>query len=220
MMLMLFAIMFVHIMITAKVFGRTLSPVEDRTGLIMELPPYHKPRWGNLLRTTLLRMWDVFKKAFVVVVVVAAIFWALTYSADGAASDSVLYKFGTAIEPVTRFFGMGWQTFIAFLSSMISKEAVLGVTSVLFTGSGSIMDATMTGAADANIGAIIAASISKPEALAFIVAVTYNVPCLMALSATLHETHSAKWTLRIALYYIASALIWACLTYHIAGIFF
>ena len=143
-MLLLFAIMFVHIMITAKVFGRKLSPVEDRTGLIMELPPYHKPRWGNLLRTTLLRMWDVFKKAFVVVVVVAAIFWALTYSADGAATDSVLYKFGTAIEPVTRFFGMGWQTFIAFLSSMISKEAVLGVTSVLFTGSGSIMDATMT----------------------------------------------------------------------------
>lgn len=219
-MLMLFAIMFVHIMITAKVFGSRLSPVEEHTGLIMELPPYHKPRWGNLIRTTLLRMWDVFKKAFVVVVVVAAAFWALTYSANGAASDSVLYKIGMFIEPVTRFFGMGWQTFIAFLSSMISKEAVLGVTSVLFTGSGSIMNATMTGAADTNIGAIIAASISKPEALAFIVAVTYNVPCLMALSATFHETHSVKWTLRIVLYYIVSALLWACLTYHVAGLFF
>ena len=219
-MLLIFAIMFLHIMITAKIFGRKLSPVEDRTGLIMELPPYHKPRWGSLLRTTVVRAWDVFKKAFVVVVVVAAVFWALTYSGGGDMTGSVLYKFGKAIEPVTKFFGMGWQTFLAFVSSMISKEAVLGVTSVLFTGAGSIWEATATGAADANIGQIIAASISKPEALAFILAVNFNVPCLMALNATLHETHSAKWTVRIALYYIVTALIISCLTYHIAGLFF
>lgn len=219
-MLLIFAIMFLHIMITAKIFGRKLSPVEDRTGLIMELPPYHKPRWGSLLRTTVVRAWDVFKKAFVVVVVVAAVFWALTYSGSGDMTGSVLYKFGKAIEPVTKFFGMGWQTFLAFVSSMISKEAVLGVTSVLFTGAGSIWEATATGAADANIGQIIAASISKPEALAFILAVNFNVPCLMALNATLHETHSAKWTVRIALYYISTALIISCLTYHIAGLFF
>ena len=219
-MLLIFAIMFLHIMITAKIFGRKLSPVEDRTGLIMELPPYHKPRWGSLLRTTVVRACDVFKKAFVVVVVVAAVFWALTYSGSGNMTGSVLYKFGKAIEPVTKFFGMGWQTFLAFVSSMISKEAVLGVTSVLFTGAGSIWEATATGAADANIGQIIAASISKPEALAFILAVNFNVPCLMALNATLHETHSAKWTVRIALYYIATALIISCLTYHIAGLFF
>ena len=219
-MLLIFAIMFLHIMITAKIFGRKLSPVEDRTGLIMELPPYHKPRWGSLLRTTVVRAWDVFKKAFVVVVVVAAVFWALTYSGSGDMTGSVLYKFGKAIEPVTKFFFMFWQTFLAFVSSMISKEAVLGVTSVLFTGAGSIWEATATGAADANIGQIIAASISKPEALAFILAVNFNVPCLMALNATLHETHSAKWTVRIALYYIATALIISCLTYHIAGLFF
>lgn len=155
-----------------------------------------------------------------VVVVVAAVFWALTYSGSGDMTGSALYKFGKAIEPVTKFFGMGWQTFLAFVSSMISKEAVLGVTSVLFTGAGSIWEATATGAADANIGQIIAASISKPEALAFILAVNFNVPCLMALNATLHETHSAKWTVRIALYYIATALIISCLTYHIAGLFF
>lgn len=219
-MLLIFAIMFLHIIVTARVFGRKLSPVEDRAGLIMELPPYHKPRWGNLLRGTLVRAWDVFKKAFVVVVVVAAAFWGLSYSASGDVTGSILYKFGTAIEPVTKFFGMGWQTFLAFVSSMVSKEAVLGVTGVLFSGAGSIWDATANGAADANVGAVIAAAISKPEALAFIIAVTFNVPCLMALNSTLHETHSAKWTLRIALYYIASALIHSCLTYHIAGLFF
>ena len=156
------------------------------------------------------------------VVVVAAIFWALSYTGSGNITDSILYKFGTAIEPVTKFFGMGWQTFIAFVASIASKEAVLGVTSVLFTGgSASIWDATTAGVTtDANFGAIISSAISGPEALAFIIAVSFNVPCLMALNSTLHETHSVKWTLRIALYYIASALILSCLTYHIAGLFF
>lgn len=219
-MLYIFALMFLHIFVTAKIFGRKLSPVEDRTGLIMELPPYHKPRWKTLFKNTLVRVWDVFKKAFVVVVIVAAVFWLLTYSSSGMASDSVIYKIGTAIEPVTKFFGMGWQTFLAFVSSMVSKEAVLGVMSVLFTDGSSLLLTSTTTSADANIGTIIANSISKPEALAFMVAVTFNVPCLMALSSTIHETHSAKWTAKIALYYIATALILSCLTYHISGLFF
>lgn len=186
----------------------------------MELPPYHKPRWKTLFKNTLVRVWDVFKKAFVVVVIVAAVFWLLTYSSSGMAADSVIYKIGTTIEPVTKFFGMGWQTFLAFVSSMVSKEAVLGVTSVLFTDGGSLLLTATTTSADANIGTLIANAISKPEALAFMVAVTFNVPCLMALSSTMHETHSAKWTAKIALYYIATALVLSCLTYHISGLFF
>lgn len=219
-MLYIFALMFLHIFVTAKIFGRKLSPVEDRTGLIMELPPYHKPRWKTLFKNTLVRVWDVFIKAFVVVVIVAAVFWLLTYSSSGMAADSVIYKIGTAIEPVTKFFGMGWQTFLAFITSMVSKEAVLGVISVLFTDGGSLLLTSATSSADANIGTIIASAISKPEALAFMVAVTFNVPCIMALSSTMHETHSAKWTAKIALYYIATALILSCLTYHISGLFF
>lgn len=219
-MLYIFALMFLHIFVTAKIFGRKLSPVEDRTGLIMELPPYHKPRWKTLFKNTLVRVWDVFKKAFVVVVIVAAVFWLLTYSSSGMAADSVIYKIGTTIEPVTKFFGMGWQTFLAFITSMVSKEAILGVMSVLFTDGSSLLLTSATASADANIGTIIANAISKPEALAFMVAVTFNVPCLMALSSTMHETHSAKWTAKIALYYIATALVLSCLTYHISGLFF
>lgn len=58
--------------------------------------------------------------------------------------------------------------------------------------------------------------------LIFIIAVTFNVPCLMALNAPLHETHSVKWTLRIALYYVyvAIALVLSALTYHISSLFF
>ncbi|MCM1578559.1 MAG: ferrous iron transport protein B [Ruminococcus sp.] len=219
-MLLIFGVMFLHLFVTAKIWGRTLSPAKERTGLIMELPPYHKPRWKNLILTTLGKVWDVFKKAITVIVLVAFVFWLLSYSSGGSPNGSILYKFGVAIEPVTKFFGMGWQTFTAFVASMVSKEAVLGVTSVLFADGGSIVNGSMGGtAANAEIGAIIAASISKAEALAFIIAVTFNVPCMMAVASTYQETHSVKWTLKIAAYYVATALILSCLTYHISGLF-
>ncbi len=219
-MLLLFAIMFIHINITARIFGKKLSPEAERTGIIMELPPYHKPRWGALLRQTLNRVWSVFKKAFSVVIIIASIFWLLSYSRSGNISDSVLYKIGIAIEPVTRLFGMSWQTFMAFVSSMVSKEAVLGVMSALLTGTGTIFESTIGAVkADADIGHIIASSISRPEALAFMVAVTFNVPCIMAVASTYQETHSVKWTLRIIAYYIATALVLSFITFHIAGLF-
>lgn len=216
----LFAVMVLHMAITSKIFGAKLSPKSERTGIIMELPPYHKPKWGALFRQTLNRVWSIFKKAFVVVFGVAAVFWLLSYSASGDPSNSVLYCVGVFIEPVTKFFGMGWQTFLAFVSSMVSKEAALGVLSALFMGTGTIYDSTIgLVSADVNLTQVLVQTISKPEALAFIVAVTFNIPCVMAVASTYQETHSAKWTTRIALYYIATALVLAFLTFHIASLF-
>lgn len=218
-MVFLLVLMFLHMFVTAKIFGRKLSPKENRAGLIMELPPYHKPRWKDLIRTTLNNVWDIFKKAFSVVFVIATVFWLLSYSSN-AGEASMLQKIGEAIEPFTKIFGLSWQSFMAFVASAVSKEGVLGVFSVVFTGDGSIIDmATKVTTADANIGEIMAAAISKAEGLALIVAVTFNVPCLMAVASTYHETHSLKWTLKIAAYYVVSALILAGITYHIANIF-
>lgn len=220
-MVLLFLIMFAHIFITAKVFGRTLSPVAERTGLIMELPPYHKPRWGAMFITTLNRVWEIFKKAFVIVFIVSVLFYFMSYSTSGNVEGSFLYRVGRTIEPVTKVFGLSWQTFLAFIASMVSKEAVLGVLSAIFAGSGSIFASTVgTVKADANLASLVTSEISKPEALAFMVAVTFNVPCLMALSSTYQESHSLSWTLKIALYYIATALILSMITYHVAGLFF
>ncbi|MCR4689116.1 MAG: ferrous iron transport protein B [Saccharofermentans sp.] len=218
-MLLIFAIMFLHIIVTAKIFGRKLNPVEKRTGIVMELPPYHKPRWGFVCKNSLMRMWDVFKKAFSMELIVCVIFYFLSYSSTGI-EGSALYKIGVAIEPVSRFFGMGWQTFMSFFAAMISKEAVLGVLSAIFANSGSILDST-TGlaAASDNVAQLVAAAIPKAEALAFIIAVTFNVPCLQAVTATYNETHSAKWTATIGGYYICTALILAAIVYHIAAIF-
>jgi ferrous iron transport protein B len=61
--------------------------------------------------------------------------------------------------------------------------------------------------------------ISKAEALAFMCACTFNIPCVMALSTTYRESHSLKWTARIAAFYVCGALILACIVYHIAALF-
>lgn len=219
-MVLIFAIMFVHILITAKIFGKKLNPKEDRAGLIMELPPYHKPRWGFLFRQAANRVWGIFKKAFSVEIIVCVLFYFLSYSSTGI-EGSLLYKLGVWIEPVTRFFGMGWQTFVSFIASMVSKEAVLGVLSAIFANSGSIFDSTSgTAAAVGNVGELASTAISQAEALAFMIAVTFNVPCLQAVVSTYQESHSLKWTLRIAAYYIGTALILSCAVYHIAALIF
>ena len=218
-MVFLFALMFLHMFVTAKVFGRTLSPKENRVGLIMELPPYHKPRWKDLIRTTFGNVWGTFKKAFRVVVVISAVFWLLSYSFV-AGEASILQRIGETIEPVTKVFGLSWQSFMAFIASMISKEGVLGVFSAIYTGDGSIIEmATKVASADANITEIMAVSISRAEGLALIVAVTFNVPCVVAIASTYQESHSLKWTVRIALYYVVTALILSGITYHIANLF-
>lgn len=218
-MFFIFVIMFVHVLITSKVFGRKLNPVETRTGIVMELPPYHKPRWGFILKNSLMRMWEVFKKAFAIELIVCIIFYILSYSSSGI-EGSILYKVGTFVEPVSSFIGMKWQTFMAFIAAMISKEAVLGVLSALFANSGSIMDST-TGlaAASDNIAQIVASAIPKAEALAFIIAVTFNIPCLQAVVSTYNETHSVKWTAKIGLYYILTALLLSTVVYHVAALF-
>lgn len=220
-MIALIAFMFVFMWITATVFGERLAPREKRVGMIMEMPPYHKPRWGNLVRVTLMHAWDIFFRALRVITVVTMVFWILSFSPSGDDSQSLIYRFGVAIEPVTRIFGLSWQTFIAFLMSALSKEAVLGVLNSLYMGSSTIFGATISGGASADgFAAALTSSIPKAEALAFIFATTFNVPCVVALASTQRETHSVLWTIRIAAYYTLMALLVSCVVYHVGLLIF
>ena len=206
-------VMILHMWITAKIFSRGLVKAEDKYGMIMELPPYHKPKWGSLMRYVLSRTKDTFFRVSKVVLLVCVIFWLLSYT-TGSVEDTALYKIGVAIEPVTKIFGLSWPLFLAFIASMVGKEGAVGVISALFTG-GSLYAATAGGAAAANINEILIENISRPEALAFIFAITFNLPCVVALAATYQEIHSVKWTAKIALYYTVTALLLACAAYHI-----
>ena len=123
-----------------------------------------------------------------------------------------------AIEPVTKFFGMPWQLFLAFIASSVGKEGAVGVISALYSGGsyGEAFTQAMSGASRAvNLNELLLANVTRPEALAFIFAVTFNLPCVVALAATYQEIHSVKWTAKIALYYTATALLLACAAYHI-----
>ena len=220
---LLFAVSVLHLQLTARVFGRRFLADSDKTGLIMELPPYHKPRWGSLIGTSLLRMKDAFKRAIVIISLVAILVCLLSYSTEGTMEHSIMYKIGTAIEPVTMFFGLRWQTFIAWIASGLGKEAALGVLAAVFSNNtvmNAIANMTMATNDNAAIGASLISAISKPEALAFIFAFYFNMPCLMTLSATINETHSPKWMIRIALYYIGVSLLLVCIVYHISSLIF
>ena len=210
--------------IVSKVFGRTLVSESSRSGMIMELPPYHTPHWKHILKEAFLKAWDIFKRALRTVTLISLLFWAFSYSGSGNVADSLLYKVGTAIEPVTRIFGLGWRTFMGFLSSAFAKEAVLGVLNAVFVGEGTVLDATFRSAFNvatdnAVLGQAMSNVVSKAEALAFMCACTFNIPCVMALSTTYRESHSLKWTARIAAFYVCGALILACIVYHIAALF-
>ena len=210
--------------IVYRVFGARLSPKEERVGLIMELPPYHKPNFRNILYVTFQRTVDIFLRALRVISIVSIVFFILTYGFGGSAESSILYKVGVLIEPVTIFFGLKWEAFLAFCASAISKESLLGVLNTLYGTGGSLVSSTFgakaSGAAAVGISEILAANFTKAEGLAFIFAISFNMPCVSALAATARETHSVKWTAKIGVFYTVAALLISCVVYHIGLLVF
>lgn len=206
-------------LLTAKVFGGKLAPESERAGLIMELPPYHKPRMKPLVKQALRRYVGILKRAFKTISVVAVVFWAASYSASGIITDSAIYTVGAALEPISRFFGMGWKLFMSFLAGVLAKEAVLGALAALFGSATGGMLTTVSGAATSGFSpAVLASQVSGPEALAFLSALMFNIPCVMVVGATHSETHSTKWTVLISVFYFCLALCISCVVYHVAAL--
>lgn len=219
----IFLFMFLMMWIVYRVFGDSLSPKSERVGLIMELPPYHRPDFRNILYITFQRTLDIFFRALRVISLVSIVFFALTYGFGGNAESSILYRLGMLIEPVTLFFGLKWQAFLAFCASAISKESLLGVLNTLYGTGGSLVSSTFGAKAAgsaADISAILSANFTKTQGLAFIFAISFNMPCVSALAATARETHSVKWTAKIGVFYTVAALIVSCIVYHIGLLVF
>ena len=223
-MVSIFLFMFLMMWVVYKVFGNSLAPKEERVGLIMELPPYHKTAFRNILYVTFQRTLDIFLRALRAISLVSIVFFVLTYGFGGSAENSILYKLGVLIEPVTMFFGLKWQAFLAFCASAISKESLLGVLNTLYGTGGSLVSSTfgakVSGTAAAGISQILSANFTKAEGLAFIFAISFNMPCVSALAATARETHSVKWTAKIGVFYTLASLLIACVVYHIGLLVF
>ena len=221
--LSIFLFMFLMMWVVYRIFGDSLSPKSERVGLIMELPPYHKPDFRNILYVTFQRTFDIFCRALRVISIVSIVFFALTYGFGGNAESSILYRFGKVIEPVTMFFGLKWQAFLAFCASAISKESLLGVLNTLYGTGGSLVSSTFGAKVADNasgISEILSANFTQAQGLAFIFAISFNMPCVSALAATARETHSVKWTAKIGAFYTVAALIVSCIVYHIGLLIF
>lgn len=197
------------------IFGKQLVDDTQSHGLVMELPPYHNPKWGHILRSSLMKAWDIFWRAFTVIYAVSIVFYLLSYPWGGG--DSLLTQIGAVISPVTEFFGMTWQMFMAYLSSMLTKESLLGVINALYSNSdvaAAAFNAKSVGVSE-SLAVLLPQVISKAQALGFIMAIVFNVPCTMTVAATYRENHSAKWIVLSIGYYVAFSLAISCVFYHI-----
>lgn len=202
--------------LASRLFGRKLIKEEESYGIVMELPPYHKPKWGHIIRMTLQKVWDIFSRAFKVIFLVSIVFYLLSYPWFG--TESPLSFIGQKIEPVTSFFGMSWEMFMAYLSSMVTKESMLGVLNALYSNHADMVSAAFNAKSlgiTEGLAALLPQVISKPQALGFIMAIVFNVPCTMTVATTFQETHSKKWLGLSALYYIGFSLVLSCIFYHI-----
>lgn len=201
--------------LASRIFKGKLIHEEDRGGIVMELPPYHKPKWGHIIRTTLMKAWNIFSRAFHVIALVSIVFYLLSYNWFG--TDSILTRIGQVIEPVTSMFGMTWQMFMAYISSMVTKESLLGVLNALYSNTDMVnaaFNAKSLGMSE-NMMTLLPQVVTKAQALGFIMAIVFNVPCTMTVAATFRENHSRKWIALSVVYYLVFSLALAFVFYHI-----
>lgn len=201
--------------LASKVFGKQLIKEGENNGIVMELPPYHKPKWGYIIRMTLTKAKDIFCRAFKVIFLVSVLFYLL--SSNWFGNESILTGIGQVISPVTEFFGMTWQMFMAYVSSMVTKESLLGVMNALYSNTDMVsaaFNAKSIGLTD-TMAVLLPQIITKPQALGFIMAIVFNVPCTMTVATTFRENHSKKWIALSVAYYVVFSLAISCIFYHI-----
>lgn len=201
--------------LVSRIFRGKLISEEEKGGIVMELPPYHKPKWGHIVRSTLMKAWDIFSRAFSVITLVSIVFYLLSYNWFGG--ESILSRVGQVIETVTGQFGMTWQMFMAYISSMVTKESLLGVINALYSNTDMVnaaFNAKSMGLTEGMME-LLPQVINKAQALGFIMAIVFNVPCTMTVAATFRENHSKKWIALSVVYYLVFSLALAFIFYHI-----
>jgi ferrous iron transport protein B len=213
--------MFADIVLTSFILRKFVLPGE-RTGLIMELPPYQKPAWKNVFTYAYAKVKSFYRRGFWFIVIASFLTWAGIYFPGGSIETSYLAALGHKIEPLGKIMGLDWRLFITFLISFLSKEATLGVMAIIFGAAVSntanvtliSMDKGIWAAVQGNFGAFLASTgITAPSALAFVFAVFFSLPCLGTLAMIYAETRSFKWTTGILCYYFFMSFLMGALAY-------
>lgn len=156
---------------------------------VMELPAYHMPTAGNVLRSMWERGWSFIKKAGTIIFLSTIVIWFTTYfgfTSEGfrmlgeeEMDQSLLAAAGDVIAWIFTPLGWGnWQAAVASITGLVAKENIVGTMGILYPGG----------------WAEIGAAFSKASGYSFLVFNLLCAPCFGAIGAIRREMNSAKWT--------------------------
>ncbi len=200
----------------------------DPAPFVMELPPYHAPSVGNVLRATWERGWSFIKRAGTVVLVSSIVLWFLQgYGfVNGALqavednNDSLLAVIGSAISwifyPLGWHGDMAWKATVATITGLIAKEEVVNTFGVLYQYAGQ-MDLMED---SSPIWALVAADFGAVTAYSFMIFNLLCAPCFAAMGAIKREMNNAKWSLVAIGYMCGFAYAISMIVYQIVGLLF
>ncbi len=169
----------------------------DPAPFVMELPAYHMPTAGNVLRSMWERGYSFIKKAGTIILVSTVLLWFLMSFgwADGSfgmleaeqLDSSILAAFGSILAPLFAPLGWGdWKMAVAAVTGLIAKESVVGTFGILF-GFGEVAeDGT-------EIWGQLAGSMTAIAAYSFLVFNLLCAPCFAAMGAIRREMNNIKW---------------------------
>ena len=164
----------------------------DPAPFVMELPAYHMPTVGTVLRSMWERGWSFIKKAGTIILLSTILVWFLSYFGwvDGSfgmlpedqIDCSILAKIGGAICWIFAPLGFGnWQATVASITGLIAKENIVGTMGILYSGGAGTVYQNM------------AATFSLASGYAFLAFNLLCAPCFAAMGAIKREMNSAKW---------------------------
>jgi ferrous iron transport protein B len=181
------------IVISGIMLKKTKMFAGDPAPFVMELPAYHMPTLGNVLRSMWERGWSFIKKAGTIILLSTIIVWFTSYfgfTADGfrmLAEDelelSILAKIGNAIAWIFIPLGWGnWQAAVASITGLVAKENIVGTMGILYGGG------------EMTAWQALSMAFTGITGFSFLVFNLLCAPCFAAIGAIKREMNNAKWT--------------------------
>ena len=206
------------IVISGVMLKKTKMFAGDPAPFVMELPAYHLPTIGNVLRSMWERGWSFIKKAGTIILLSTILVWFTSYfgfTDDGfrmLAEDelefSILAKIGGAIEWIFAPLGWGnWQATVASITGLVAKENIVGTMGILYGGG------------DLTAWQSIAAAFTGITGFSFLVFNLLCAPCFAAIGAIKREMNNGKWTCFAIIYQCGFAYVIALMITQFGGIF-
>lgn len=192
------------IIFSGIVLKKTALFAGDPAPFVMELPQYHLPTIGNVLRSMWERGSAFIKKATTIILLSSIVIWFLSSfgSVDGTfgmvdeLTDSILHSIGSAVAPIFAPLGFGeWKATVATVLGLVAKEEVVGVFGVLSSiGDADVAFELVDAGETLALAPIAAIFSSKVAAFAFMAFNLLCAPCFAAIGAIRREMGDWKWT--------------------------